>query len=229
MPPVLVAVVATVLLATALGGLTVLRLPPLSVGRVLDGVVAVEVRLFAGRIEIGEDDRGDVRVDATVRRRFGRARPRVTLVAGTLRIDGQASEARIRLRLPRATPVRAELRSGELTLWGSAGDLTLLTDTATIAGRELAGAAVTARSRTGDVSLHFVHPPRRLSVAGDDGALTLVLPDDRYAIEVETANPAAAARVDVRADPTAAATVLVRTRTGRVSIRTAAAAGPTPI
>jgi hypothetical protein len=226
---VLVLVVGVVLLAAAVAGLRMLRRPPLTAVRTVDGVRAVEVRLAAGRVEIGEDDRADAKVDLTVRRRVGRAVPRLTVTEGTLRLEGQESEARLRLRLPRATPARVELRAGEVSLWGSAGDLELLTETATIAGRELSGARVTARSAAGDVNLHFSGAPVGLAVSGGPGAITLVLPDDRYRVEVEAADPASTARVELDSDPAAPREVLVRSDGGPVWIRTALADGALPI
>jgi hypothetical protein len=219
-PDVVVAVIGVVLLAAAAGGLTLLRLPAQELGRTVDGVDAVEVRLTAGRVEIGEYDRDDVRCDLTVRRRVGHARPRVTLAGTVLRIDGRAGQARVRLRLPRGTRVRAEVRTGDITLWGSAGALVLVTETGTIAGRELTG-AVTARSGAGDVNLHFTSPPRRVAASSDTGMVTVVLPAGRYAVETETGDPGAA-DVDVPHHPDAGAVVRARSRAGRVRVRPAA-------
>jgi hypothetical protein len=219
-PDVVVAVIGVVLLAAAAGGITLLRLPAQELGRTVGGVAAVEVRLGAGRVEIGEYDRDDVRCDLTVRRRVGHARPTVSLAGGTvLRIDGRAGEARVRLRLPRGTRVRAEVRTGEITLWGSAGALVLVTGTGTIAGRELTG-AVAARSGAGDVNLHFTSPPRRVAASSDTGLVTVVLPDGRYAVETETGDPGAA-EVDVPHDPDAEAMIRARSRAGRVRVRLA--------
>jgi hypothetical protein len=221
----LVVVLAAVFLALAVGGLRLLRRPPMSAVRTIEGVRAVEVRLMAGRVEIGEDDRADARVDLTVRRRVGQAIPRLTVADGTLRLDGETSEARLRLRLPRATPARVELRAGEISMWGSAGDLVLVTETATIAARELSGTEVTARGSAGDISLHFTGQPRRLAVTGGPGTITIVLPDGRYAVEVESADPASPARVDVDIDPDAPSAVLVRSHGGPVRVGTPAAGG----
>ncbi|MBL7502737.1 hypothetical protein I6A84_11655 [Frankia sp. CNm7] len=226
---VLVVVAGVVLLALAAGGLGLLRRPPLSAVRVVEGVRAVEIRLAAGRVEIGEDDRADARVDLTVRRRVGRQPPRLTVADGVLRLDGRASEARLRLRLPRGTPARVELRAGEVSLWGSAGDLELLTETATIAGRELSGAEITTRSAAGDISLHFTGQPRRLAATGGPGAITVVLPDGRYAVEVESADPASPVRVDVDTDPGAPSAILVRGGGGPVRVGTPATGGTRPI
>jgi len=77
-----VVVVAAVLLAAAVGGLSLLRLPPAELVHTVDGIDAVEVMVAAGRVEVSERDRAGVRVALTVRRRPGRAAPRVT-VAGT--------------------------------------------------------------------------------------------------------------------------------------------------
>lgn|GEM_PF-3099419 len=226
---VLVVVLAAVFLALAVGGLRLLRRPPLSAMRTVEGVRAVEVQLAAGRVEIGEDDRADARVDLTVRRRVGRTLPRLTVADGTLRLEGEASEARLRLRLPPATPARVELRSGEISLWGAAGDLVLVTETATIAARELSGAEVTARSAGGDISLHFTDQPRRLAVTGGRGAITVVLPDGRYAVEIEAADPASPTRVDVDTDPAAPSAILIRSHSGQVRVGTPATGGTVPI
>ncbi|WP_045878290.1 hypothetical protein [Pseudofrankia sp. DC12] len=221
--------VCLVLLAAALGGMWLLLRPPLTAVRTVEGVRAIEVRLADGRVEIGEDERTDTRVDLTVRRRVGRTVPRLVMAGGTLRLDGETSEARLRLRLPPATPARVELRAGEVSLWGSAGDLELLTETATIAGRELSGRHVTARSETGDVNLHFTGAPERLAIAGGPGTVTVVLPDGRYAVEVESADPSNIPDVDVPTDPAAPHAVLVRSDGGRVRIAGAVAGGALPI
>jgi hypothetical protein len=221
--------VCLVLLTAALGGMWLLLRPPLTAARTVEGVRAVEVRLADGRVEIGEDERTDARVDLTVRRRVGRTMPRLVIAGGTLRLDGETSEARLRLRLPPATPVRVELRGGEVSLWGSAGDLELLTETATIAGRELSGRHVTARSGTGDVNLHFTGAPERLAVVGDSGAVTIVLPDGGYAVEVEAPDPAMVPDVEVPTDPAAPHAVLVRSDRGRIRIAVAVSGGALPI
>lgn len=226
---VIAVLACVVLLAAALGGLWLLLRPPLTAVRSVEGVRAVEVRLASGRVEIGEDDRADARVDLTVRRRVGRTVPRLVVADGTLRLDGETSEARLRLRLPRVTPARVELRAGEVSLWGSAGDLELLTETATIAGRELSGGHVTARSSAGDVNLHFTAAPERLAISAGPGSVTVVLPDGRYAVEVESADPASVPRVDVPTDPTAPSAVLVRGAGGPVQIVAAVVGGALPI
>ncbi len=219
---VVVVVAGVVLLAAAAGGLTLLRLPDERAEQTIDGVGSVQVRLAAGRVEVGESDRADARVELTARRRLGRSRPVLTLAGGVLTVDGRAGEARVRLRLPRATPVRAEVRRGEVTLWGSDGDLVLVTESGTVAGRELRGARVHARSGSGDVSLHFAGEPRAVSATSDTGSVTVVLPGGPYAVQVETADPGAA-DVAVPAVPCAVRTVTARSRTGRVRV-----AGPAP-
>ncbi|WP_131786964.1 hypothetical protein [Protofrankia symbiont of Coriaria ruscifolia] len=227
MTDVLVAVAAAVLLGTACYGLVLLRRPPQELSRTVGGVGAVEVRLAAGRVEIAEADRADARVEMTVRRRVGRPRPALERTGELLRIDGRAGEARIRLTLPRATRVRAEVRRGEVTLWGSDGDLVLVTDSGTIAGRELGGGGVVARSRTGDVVLHFARPPEKVAAYSDTGAVTVVLPSGPYAVDVESADPGAGAvTMGVPLDAHAERTVSVRSRSGRVQVCSPAPQGP---
>ncbi|AEH10440.1 MULTISPECIES: hypothetical protein [Protofrankia] len=227
MTDVLVAVAAAVLLGAAGYGLVLPRRPPRQISQTVDGVGAVEIQLAAGRVEIAEADRADARVAMTVRRRAGRSRPALEQVGELLRIDGRTSEARVRLTLPRATRVRAEVRRGEVTLWGSDGDLVLITDTGTIAGRELGGAGVAARSRTGDVVLHFARPPGKVAAYSDSGAATAVLPGGPYAVDVESADPDAdAVTLGVPVDPRAERTVSVRSRSGRVRVCAPTPQGP---
>jgi hypothetical protein len=225
---VVVVVAGVMLLAVAAGGLALLRLPDERAERTIDGVGSVEVRLAAGRVEVGESDRADARVELTARRRFGRSRPVLTMAGGVLSVDGRAGEVRVRLKLPKATPVRAEVRRGEVTLWGSGGDLVLVTETGTVAGRELRGARVHARSGSGDVSLHFAGAPQAVSATSDTGSVTVVLPGGPYKVEAETADPGAA-DVAVPALPCAVRTVTARSRTGRVRVASPAPGGPLPI
>jgi hypothetical protein len=225
---IVVLVVAALLLAVAVGGLTLLRLPPAELRHTLDGIDAVEILIAAGRVEIAERTRGDVRVELTVRRRPGRALPALTTHGSLVRIDGRASEVRARLTVPPRTRVRAEVRSGEITLWGAGGELSLVTRGGTIAGRELGGGPVTARSRQGDVNLHFSEPPADVRATSETGMVTIVLPDTAYAVEVETADPGAAT-VEVPASRDAARHVLARSVSGRVRVSLAEPAGPLPI
>jgi hypothetical protein len=212
---------AVALLAVAGVGLALLSRPPRRAERTVAGVGAVEVALAAGRVEISESDRSDARLDVTVARRLGRSVPAVTLAGDVLRINGVRSEARIRLFLPRGTRVRAEVQDGEITLWGSDGELVLITDSGTIAGRELGGARLRARSRTGDITAHFASEPDVVTMTSDTGSVTLVVPGGPYAVDAASADPAATT-VDVAVDPGAGRRLAARTRAGRVVVASAA-------
>ncbi|WP_239330589.1 DUF4097 domain-containing protein [Frankia sp. CiP3] len=225
MTSVVVVVAAVVLVCAAAGGLTLLYRPPAEICQTVAGVGAVEVRLAAGRVEIAETGRADARLEMTVRRRVGRTRPELARNGDLLRIDGRASEARVRLTLPKATGVRAEVRRGEVTLWGSDGDLVLLTDSGTIAGRELGGGRVTARSRLGDVILHFAAAPEKVSAHSHSGSVTVVVPDGPYAVDVESAD-VGAVDVSVPADPAAQRRVSAGSGSGRVRVCSPAPDGP---
>ncbi|EIV93207.1 hypothetical protein [Frankia sp. QA3] len=221
-------VIAIVLLAAAVGGLSLLRMPPAELVHTVDGIDAVEVMVAAGRVEVAERDRADVRVDLTVRRRPGRSTPAVTTAGSVLRVDGRRSDVRVRLAVPPGTRVRAEVLVGEITLWGVRGELSLVTRDGTIAGRELGAGPVAARSLGGDVNLHFSQPPDAVHAQTESGLLTVMLPDGAYAVEVETGDPSA---VDVALTPTtdAARRVVARTVAGRVRIGLTAPLGPLPI
>ncbi|WP_264762379.1 DUF4097 domain-containing protein [Frankia tisae] len=222
-------VIAVVLLTAAVGGLSLLRMPPAELVHTVDGIDAVEVMVAAGRVEVAEQDRSDVRVDLTVRRRPGRSTPAVTTTAGgVLCIDGRRSDVRVRLAVPPGTRVRAEVLTGEITLWGVRGELSLITRDGTIAGRELGAGPVAARSLGGDVNLHFSQLPDAVHAQTESGLLTVMLPDAAYAVEVETGDPSTA---DVALTPTPGATrrVVARTVAGRVRIGHTAPLGPLPI
>lgn len=228
MPDVVVVIVAVLLAATAGGGLALLRMPPERREGSVDGVDTVEVRLAAGRVEISESDRVDVGVELSARRRVGRPRPAVTRAGSVLRVDARAGEASVRLRLPRRTRVRAEVRSGEITLWGSRGDLSLVTETGAIVARELAAGKVGARSRGGDVVLHFSERPAGVAASSETGAVTVVLPDGAYEMEVEAADPGAAT-VQVPHTDDAGCHVLARSVSGPVRVSRASPRGPVRI
>ncbi|WP_236707299.1 MULTISPECIES: hypothetical protein [Frankia] len=223
-----VVVVAVLLVAAALGGLTLLRLPPAELTHTVDGIDAVEVLVAAGRVEISGRDREDVHVALTVRRRPGRSVPVLTRAGSTLRIDGRASDVRVRLTVPPRVRVRAEVLAGEITLWGVGGELSLVTRDGTIAGRELTRGPVAARSRDGDVNLHFSEPPDGVRAQSETGMVTVMLPDGEYGVEVETADPGAA---DVELTPSAhaACQVVARSVSGRVRVGLAAPLGPLSI
>lgn len=208
---------AAVLLAIALAGLALVSRPPERATTTIGGIGAVEVALAGGRVEIGESDRADVRLELTVRRRVGRARPTVSRAGDVLRVNGVNSEARLRLTLPRGTRARAEVRLGEITLWGSDGDLVLITDSGPIAGRDLGGSRFHARSRTGDITAHFTSEPDVVTAASDTGSVTLVVPGGPYAVDAATADPAAAA-VAVGVDPTAPRRLTATSRSGGVLV-----------
>ncbi|WP_235825636.1 hypothetical protein [Candidatus Frankia alpina] len=221
-------VIAVVLLTAAVGGLALLRMPPAELVHTADGIDAVEVMVAAGRVEVAEQDRSDVRVDLTVRRRPGRSTPALTTAATVLRVDGRRSDMRVRLAVPPGTRVRAEVLAGEITLWGVRGELALVTRDGTIAGRELGAGPVAARSLGGDVNLHFSQLPDAVHAQTESGLLTVMLPDAAYAVEVETGDPSAA---DVALTPSPGATrrVVARTVAGWVRIGHTAPLGPLPI
>lgn len=228
MSDLVVVALGIALLAVAGSAIVLLRMPPELLERTVGEVRAVEVRLAAGRVEIGEYDRSDVRVEITARRRPGRARPVMTRSGDVLRLEGKSSEALVKLKLPRGTKTRAEVRVGEITLWGSAGELLLVTETGGITGRELSGPRVNARSRSGDVNLHFDGPPDNLAAVSDEGMVTLVLPEGDYGVEVETGNPQLAT-VELSSVPEAGHRVLARSVSGQVRIRPASPRGPVRI
>ncbi|CAO5245061.1 hypothetical protein [Frankia sp. AgKG'84/4] len=223
-----IVLVAVLLLAAALGGLSLLRLPPAELVHTVDGIDAVEVMAGAGRIEVSQRDRADVRVELTVRRRPGRAAPVATTAGSLLRIDGRRSDVRVRLTVPPGTRVRAEVHTGEITLWGVRGELALVTLDGTIAGRELGPGPVAARSRGGDVNLHFDQAPGSVHARSDSGLVTVMLPDGEYGVQVEAGDPRGV-ELGLTPVPGAARRVVARTTSGRVRVGHAAPLGPLPI
>jgi hypothetical protein len=229
---VLVGVVSAVLLGAALGGLALLRRPARRSVTVHPGVTSVRVRLGAGRVELADGDRAEARLESVWWPRPGGGGPVVTLAGGLLDVDARRCRARVQARLPRGAAVRAEVREGEITLWGSAGDLALVTGTGMIAGRELSGRRVAARSGSGDVVLVFDAPPAEAVAMSDTGDVRVVLPPADYQVDAAAADPSRAA-VDPGLNAGgpgdsggAAARVTARTRTGAVYVTAASPLGP---
>lgn len=227
----LVVVLGAVLLAAALGGLALIRRPADRAVTHHPDATALRVRLGAGRLEIAEDDRIGARLDIVLTHRVlthrvptvltgrpGAPRPTVTEVGGRLDVDARGVTARVSVRLPRGTDVRAEVQAGEIALWGSGGDLELVTGTGGITGRELSGRRVAVRGGGGDIVLHFAAPPAEALVSSAAGDVRLVVPDVGYRLEVEAADPGGG-RVAVTTDPAAAHRLVVRSRGGRAEVQ----------
>ncbi|MGF7239077.1 MAG: hypothetical protein ACQSGP_29600, partial [Frankia sp.] len=109
--------------------------------------------------------------------------------------------------------VRAEVQAGDIALWGSGGDLELVTGAGGVTGRELSGRRVAVRAGGGEVVLHFAAPPVEALVSSAAGDVRLVVPDVAYRLEVEAADPGGG-RVEVTNDAAAAHRLVVRSRGG---------------
>jgi hypothetical protein len=216
-----VVVVAAVALVVPLGGLALLRRPPARSARAYPGVTEVRVRLGAGRVELAEDARADARLDVVARRRPGLVLPLIRQVGGVLDVDARGSQARLSARLPRGTRARVEVREGEISLWGSAGDLELVTATGAITARELSGGRVVARAGAGDVVLHFDGPPGEATGLSETGNVRLVVPEAPYAVDV-AAGDISRVNIVVPHDPGAPHRLTARSRAGSVTVLPAA-------
>ncbi|CAO5168021.1 Adhesin domain-containing protein [Frankia sp. AiPs1] len=255
----LVVVIAVVLLAAALGGLSLLRLPPAELVHTVDGIDAIEVRVAVGRVEVADRDRGDVRVELTVRRRPGRSSPRVTTLGSLLRIDGRYSEVRVRLAVPVGTRVRAEVLTGEITLWGAAGELSLVTRDGTIAGRELGALSATGPDAAGPVAAATSVPAAVPTAASGTAAASVAARSQNGDVSLHFACPPAGVhaqsesglvtvmlpdaeydvsveagdprgvQLDLASVPGAERRVVARTVSGQVQLGITAPLGPLPI
>ena len=175
----------------------------------------LRVAVGAGRVELGSTTGTAVRVRAT--------RPRwvsdrlAALVPAILRSpryrlrgDGlhiRARRARLQIDLPPGLTTLVQLRRGEITSWGAAGELSLFVADGVVTCRELQATA--AHVRAPRASLHFASSPERVEVFADRAVVAV--PAGAYAVSAPDT-----AEVTVPLDPASARVIVVRAAAARV-------------
>ena len=147
----------------------------------------IVVAVGSGRVELGHKPGQQVRVRWTVPthlparwpgwlRPRGFRGPRVWSDVAGLHI--RARRARLRIDLPDGVDVTVELRRGEITSWGAAGELALTSTAGRVSCRELSCRTLVVRAEY--ANLHFAAPPERVDVLAPH--CVLALPGGPYSV-----------------------------------------------
>jgi hypothetical protein len=140
----------------------------------------LEIKLRAGRVELGHSSGDQLRVRWTVpkARAFRPSEPRWRFGPDGLRI--RCRRARLRIDLPAGMTVRVRLARGQITSWGADGDLDLTTRRGSVACRELRSRVAVVRAA--GVNLHFSEVPKLVDVVCEQAIIAL--PGGPYALAV---------------------------------------------
>ncbi|WP_214369436.1 DUF4097 family beta strand repeat-containing protein [Pseudonocardia sp. H11422] len=116
--------------------------------------------------------------------------------------------------------VDLDLSSGDIDLAGLSGPLTTATSSGNVTGIGLRSAVIQGETRSGDVDVTVVAPPRQIDLRSSSGDVEIAVPGDRP-YRVQTTTSSGTERVSVPTDGTADATVRAETSSGNVTVRPA--------
>ncbi|MFI6276702.1 DUF4097 family beta strand repeat-containing protein [Streptomyces sp. NPDC050988] len=111
-------------------------------------------------------------------------------------------------------------KDGSVRVEDVAGALTLRTDDGSVEATGVDSRRVDVNTRDGSVRLDLTAVPDRVSARGDDGSLTIGLPDDAT-YRVTTGTDDGAVEVSVPRDEGSSHVVSAHTKDGKVTVRTA--------
>ncbi len=92
--------------------------------------------------------------------------------------------------VPEATAVRIRTTSGDISLGGLGGDVTVETASGDVLGADISAQRVTITATSGDVDIRLSTAPEAVVVSSTSGSIRLVVPNDgtAYAVQVTTAS-----------------------------------------
>jgi DUF4097 and DUF4098 domain-containing protein YvlB len=114
--------------------------------------------------------------------------------------------------------VDAGTEDGDIALHDIRGTLFVESGSGAIAGDQLAGTIVDARTRSGDVELEVTGAPQRIVARTDAGDVNLLVPAGAYRIQADAPAGDLVLGETVRDDATAQAVIVADTRNGDVRI-----------
>jgi hypothetical protein len=120
------------------------------------------------------------------------------------------------LRVPPGSAITATIRSGDLTVRDTSGDLDLSAGGGDVAATDIRSSRVSIRTSSGDIGLRFTHEPEQVETTTNRGNITIGVPSHTtYNLTVEASEPG----IDVPHDPTARHAITAHTDTGKVRIQ----------
>ena len=109
--------------------------------------------------------------------------------------------------------------NGGVTVSGSGdGTLTLRSDNGNVTGTDLRAAVVDAHSDNGNVSLAFREAPTAVEATGDNGPVTVIVPDDGSTYAVTTSSPDGSTAAPIRTDPNSSRRITAKSGNGDVLV-----------
>jgi hypothetical protein len=114
-------------------------------------------------------------------------------------------------------PVTVDRSNGDVALFDLAGALDVTTRTGVISGNGLRSDVVRAETRSGDVQLGLLEPPRTLAVDSATGEVDIAVPATGYRVDARSAS--GETTVLVPTDPAAPGTIVVGSGSGNVRVR----------
>jgi hypothetical protein len=109
--------------------------------------------------------------------------------------------------------------NGGVTVRGSGdGTVTMRSDNGNVTGTDLRAAVVDAHSDNGDVSLSFRKAPRTVEATGDNGSVTVTVPDDATTYAVTTSSSNGSTAAPIRTDPNSSRRITARSSNGDVLV-----------
>ncbi len=123
-----------------------------------------------------------------------------------------------RVTVPAEFDVTASTDNGGVSIDGVAGDIDVDTDNGSIEGSTLASTSVVARTSNGRVRLVFDAAPTMVEADTDNGAISIRVPDDGTAFNVDAKSDNGKVDVGVRTDPESDRHVTARSSNGAIEV-----------
>ena len=133
--------------------------------------------------------------------------------------DGNRCQVGFEVTVPDDVDVEVQTSNGKVVIDGLAGDAAIETDNGAIEGERLATVEIRARTDNGRILLDFDQSPTMVDATTDNGAITVRLPDDGAAYDVEAESDNGNVDIDVRTDPTAERTIVVESDNGAIDVK----------
>jgi hypothetical protein len=146
----------------------------------------------------------------------GSCRGGLTHVTGLFAFQSPCS-IRYRIAVPAGQAIRLDVDSGDTSLTGLRGQITVHASSGDIAAHDLLADRVELSASSGDISASFDRAPTSLTTTASSGDVSVRVPAGRYHVTA-SANSGDRSVNDLIEDPTSTRTIVARTHSGDISI-----------
>jgi hypothetical protein len=208
------------------------------------GLTTLDVRIDSGSLTVVGTDGDLVKVTARVSDGLRSTSERQTVNGDQLELRGSCPgflssfcNVDYTVEVPARMIVRARLDNDGIRLSGMTGDVDLRTsnggitvrgsgegtvsmrsDNGSVTGSDLRAAVVDAHSDNGAVSLSFADAPRAVEATGDNGDITVTVPDDASTYAVTTSSSNGSTAAPIRTDPGSSRRITAKSNNGDVLV-----------